>query len=139
MDLSKKYEVIDLFRYDKTDKQTIGKLVYNEYVCNTLELPWLDNRFQVSCVPLGMYLVEQRYSTKYGTHFHVNNVPKRNLILIHSGNYHTHTKGCILVGSGLVDINNDGYTDVTNSRNTLKHLLDILPASFMLRISEAQE
>ena len=136
---------IKRFEEEETHQQTEGiatiyqdcegcdgeKKVFSFY---TLELPYKNNEFQISCIPKGTYNVEKRYSTKYKNHFHVLDVPNRTYILIHSGNYNTHTKGCILVGRTLTDINNDGLRDVTSSVSTLNKLNDILPNYFKLTI-----
>ena len=128
-----------LKRFDYSDKQTLGSLViYNErnviYSCYTLELPDFKNAKQISCIPKGIYNIKPRYSEKFKNHFHVTNVPNRSYILIHSGNYYTQIKGCILVGKTLTDINKDGYKDVTNSKLTLNKLLKIAPNGFILEI-----
>jgi len=132
-------KTIILNRYKSSDKQTLGQLILmqcNELLfnCYTLELPWLENQFQISCIPAGLYNVKKRYSVKYKNHFHVQDVPERSFILIHAGNYYTQTKGCILVGSSLTDINGDGYKDVINSKSTIKKLLEILPDEFRITI-----
>lgn len=103
-------------------------------VFHTLELPYKGNQRQVSCVPVGSYKVRKRYSEKYQEHFHLTNVPGRDYILIHSGNYHTQILGCILVGTGLKDINHDGQKDVTESRAAMKQLNELLPDEFELEI-----
>jgi len=127
-------------RLNEGDKQTESLLtILNEkeetiFNCYTLELPWNDNKKQISCIPKGEYNVEKRQSTKYKNHFHVLDVPNRSYILIHRGNYNWHTKGCILVGKTLTDINNDGLRDVTSSVGTMNKLNDILPNYFKLQI-----
>jgi hypothetical protein len=45
----------------------------------------------------------------------------------------------VLVGEELADINKDGLPDVTNSKKTMKMLLDRLPETFTLRIREFKE
>jgi hypothetical protein len=55
----------------------------------------------------------------------VVDVQGRTYILIHAGNLYTHTLGCILVGEDFLDINDDGYPDVTNSGATLQKLRDL--------------
>ncbi len=75
-----------------------------------------------------------RTSQKYKRHFHVTNVPGRSYILIHPGNYHTQILGCILPGKSLVDIDGDGYRDVTSSKATLNKLLELAPDGFKLVI-----
>ncbi|QNF35872.1 hypothetical protein HUW51_17135 [Adhaeribacter swui] len=109
-----------------------SQVIYN---CKTLELPWLQNKSKVSCIPTGTYQVRKRNSPKYGDHFHVLDVPGRDYILIHHGNYYTDILGCILPGQNFSDINGDGLRDVTNSKNTMKMLLSLLPDSFTLIIT----
>jgi len=129
-----------LKRKESDDKQTLGELSISEkgvtvLDCKTLELPWKNNQRNVSCIPVGTYQVLKRTSEKYGKHFHLQNVPDRSMILIHSGNYYTQTQGCILVGSGYEDINQDGITDVKESRLTLQKLYATMPDQFDLTIS----
>ena len=133
---------ITIERNDYGDKQTLGCLsvLFDGsivHTCHTLELPWKNNAFQVSCIPEGTYQVEKRYSTKFKNHFHITEVKNRSFILIHSGNYYTVILGCVLVGKGLADINKDGLKDVTQSRNALKELLAIMPDKFELKITKA--
>jgi hypothetical protein len=123
-----------LYRESDDGKQTIGTLVIQGVELKTLELPWRDNKKQVSCIPSGIYICKPRTSEKYGRHFHALDVPNRTFILIHAGNYHTHTLGCILVGLSRVDINADGLADVTSSRKALDKLLSIAPDGFKLNI-----
>lgn len=129
--------VID--RLTRGESQTEGLLtVYDGdkkvFNCYTLELPDLNNQKRISCIPDGNYNVEKRYSTKYKNHFHVLDVPNRSYILIHQGNYNWHTKGCILVGKTLTDINKDGLRDTTSSVATMNKLNEILPNTFKLEI-----
>lgn len=126
-------------RYDHGKKQTLGRLFVLDgkrvvYTCHTLELPWKNNQFQVSCVPEGVYQVVRRTSAKFKNHFHLTNVPGRTYILIHAGNYYTDILGCILVGKGLADINNDGLKDVTSSKAALTDLLALMPSNFEIEI-----
>jgi hypothetical protein len=133
-----------MFRFEITRqpsdaKQTLGEAVVlkdgkSVFSCKTLELPWLNNLSQKSCIPKGQYRVRKRRSPKYGDHFHIQDVLGREFILIHQGNYHTQILGCILVGQAHVDINGDGYRDVTNSVVTMKALNKLLPNTFDLLI-----
>lgn len=127
-------------RIDDSGVQTLGKMyALNEgngieFSCDTLELPWKDNKNSISCVPTGEYKVKKRYSPKFGNHFHLTNVKDRSYILIHKGNYHTDIRGCILVGNDLADINKDGHLDVTSSGATMNKLLKAMPDKFDLTI-----
>ena len=65
-------------------------------ICFTIELPWLNNKHQVSCIPEGKYELENRYSEHLGWHFHLKDVAHRSLILIHPANDTLkELKGCI--------------------------------------------
>lgn len=128
-------EKVTLERFKHQDKQTLGILyLKNGITLKTLELDWQNNDKQQSCIPIGAYKVVPRTSKKYGKHFHVTDVPNRDMILFHSGNYHTHTLGCILVGLKHSDVNKDGYLDVTQSKDAMKVLLDTYPNGFELQI-----
>src|SRR5690606_27726153 len=133
--------VIERFRTQfDCDKQTLGIMfVVDElnrivFDCFTLELPDFSNKKKVSNIPKGKYDVVKRNSPKYGNHFHILNVPNRDYILIHQGNYYTQIEGCVLVGKELEDINKDGLKDVTNSVATMKKLNDLLPDKFVIEI-----
>lgn len=129
-----------LMRDYSNSKQTLGYALVQDERKNvifsflTLELPNLANKKNLSCIPEGFFKVVPRRSKKYGTHFHVLDVPNRSLILFHHGNYVTNTKGCILVGRTLKDLNSDGLLDVTNSLDTMKILLELCPLGFSLKI-----
>lgn len=124
-----------LTRLNDDGVQTLGEFVLydnrNEtiFACKTLELPDKANRMRVSCIPPGNYECHPRISPKYGKHFRVwknkadgVDVPGRSYILIHPGNYHRHTLGCILIGQAHLDINSDGHRDVTSSKATMAML-----------------
>lgn len=128
-------EIIELKRVKYEDKQTLGVLSFNnKEIAKTVELPWLNNNPKISCIPKGEYEVVRRTSAKYGNHFHITGVPKRDFILIHNANYHYQLLGCVAVGKTHTDINGDGYLDVTDSKNTMKKLLKELPAEFILKV-----
>lgn len=135
----------ELIRGVSDDKQTLGDFrLFDEdckmlFHCKTLELPWKENKVRQSCVPSGTYDVVFRTSARFSRHYHLTDVPGRTYILIHPGNYHSQIEGCILVGENLVDINGDGYLDVTSSRNTLNKLLMIAPKGFKLDIRWREE
>lgn len=129
--------------------QTLGKLVIGKsnvfvFRCDTIELPWLNNQPQISCIPKGKYKVVYRESAKYPRHYHVLDVPNRSFILIHQANYvgsknpKTHKPdllGCIGVGNGFKDITGDGIVELLQSGVTLKKMLSVIGTeSFELEI-----
>ena len=138
-------EQVFLNRFQQDQKQTLGELLFKgQEVAKTLELSWKGNKNRISCIPTGVYKVVRRTSDKYGEHFHVLDVPQRDYILMHHGNYagsinpktgKSDILGCILPGKEHVDINKDGYLDVTQSKDTMSKLLKLLPLEFELIIS----
>ena len=121
---------------DKKYISNDSNIEYSEFIseCKTLELPWLDNHPFISCIPAGEYWIKRRWSPKLGNHLKVLDVPDRTDILIHSLNFYTQTQGCIGVGKRLVDINNDGWKDITNSRETLNIILSFLKWRTLYRL-----
>lgn len=126
-------------RFDKGEQQTLGFLFVlkdNELKLklSTLELPWRENKNRISCIPVGKYKVKRRYSKAHKEHFHILNVPGRDLILIHLGNYKKNTLGCILPGLDHKDIDHDGLKDVTSSGIAMRKLNEMLPNEFEIEI-----
>jgi hypothetical protein len=88
-----------------SDNSTIGELFLNdEFMCDTLENPELNNVKNISCIPEGQYSVRLRTARESATrdylHLLVQDVPNRDYILFHIGNSPKDTSGCILVGIG---------------------------------------
>ncbi len=72
-------------------------------ICFTIELPWLQNQRNISCIPEGRYELKKRFVQKFGLHLLVVNVPDRSWILIHPANHATtQLKGCIAPVTNLV-------------------------------------
>lgn len=101
---------VTIMRGPSTDEGTFGRL-HAEYIdgvfeCETLELPWRNNKRCLSCIPLGNYAVEWSHSGRFGQCYRLRDVPDRSGILIHAGNYggdrtlgyKTNIEGCILLG-----------------------------------------
>lgn len=126
-DFKKQNQTVILTRLNDNGIQTTG--VFDAYnngknmICYSLELPWKDNKRNISCIPKGTYTCKLTNSIKYGKVYKVLDVPGRTGILIHAGNYNKDTQGCILLGNDLKDINNDGQKDVTNSKLTLSKFM----------------
>ncbi len=100
-------ERLGLIRLREYDTGTEGVLVLPEGVmCNTLELPWRDNKVCRSCIPCGEYLVETRVSPRFGKVYEVKGVEGRTYILIHAANLAgdvdkglvSHLEGCVALG-----------------------------------------
>ena len=85
---------------------TNGVLFYKgEFLGFTIELPWLENKRSISCIPEGVYELKPRFSEKFKHHLLIKNVPKRSLILIHPANdAKKELRGCIAPVSSLTGI-----------------------------------
>lgn len=128
-----------LTRLVHEDKQTLSRFylfngVNEVFKCAILELPDRDNKRSISRINSGVYTCVERWSNKYNWHYILKDVEGRDYILIHFGNYHTDTRGCLLAGANFADINKDGYRDVTSSKRTMRKLMAIAPKQFELTI-----
>jgi hypothetical protein len=91
-------------------------------ICDTIELPWRDNKFQVSCIPEGRYRIRPRYTMRFGWHCTVDNVPGRTAILVHAfNNALKESQGCI---APVTTIEGEGRG--SQSRPALKRLMELL-------------
>lgn len=87
---------LELFRaYDP--EGTNGELrSEGKLICFTIELPWLLNQHNISCIPEGKYELKKRVTQKRGQHLLVVNVKSRDGILIHPANdAKKELRGCI--------------------------------------------
>lgn len=90
-----------------------------KHVCKTIELPWKENQRRVSCIPEGEYFLKRRYSQKFGWHLHLQDVPERDLILIHPANdAKKELLGCIapvsaITGNGQGSSSRAAMTEIT--------------------------
>ncbi len=99
-----------ILRDTTSDHGTFGRLFTPDGTeFQTLELPWRDNRSNLSCIPVGKYEtrhLERSASGRYRDVYHLLSVDRRTGILMHAGNYagdrtkglQTHSHGCILIG-----------------------------------------
>jgi hypothetical protein len=119
---------------------TIGEVFLRDNYGNkkasfvSLELPFLNNQKSISCIPKGIYNCKPRTSQKFSKHFIIENVPNRNTILIHVGNYPKDTTGCILLGYECNFSVLHKHINITQSRDSLKKLLELAPNGFQLTI-----
>jgi len=133
-----------LHRIKKSDKCIQGKQevwLYDRWFplqvlfeCATLELPWLDNKPFISCIPAKIYKCKVIIRPNGDEAILIMNVPDRENILEHYGNFTIDIEGCVLVGETHVDINGDGIMDVTNSKKTMAKLLGYLPRNTIFEL-----
>ena len=138
---------IKIVRHHMTKKQTRGLaylrkenstkyLAYDlEFV--TLELPWKENKRNISCIPTGLYRAKKYYSYQHNrTVILLLDVPGRSWIEMHPGNFTNDTRGCILPGESFIDATDDVGFVVTHSRKTMDKILSMLPDEFVVEITE---
>ena len=129
---------LELTRIAYREKSTLGILEIGGFECLTLELPWLENQRNISCIPEGNYLYQKRLSpSKDITVIELTGVENRSYIQIHPGNYTRQIQGCILPGLGLKDIDSDGIFDVTNSTDAFNKIMDLAPDNGNIRVTTA--
>ncbi len=129
-----------IYRFEQTDKGTVsanlintGDDSFNQFGYN-IELPYLDNRRSVSCVPSGIYTFQKIVRPNGDEAIEILNVPNRTHILAHSGNYMQDTGGCILPNISY------SYTKDTRtpygiaSKPQVKQLLRALPTKGIVHI-----
>ena len=117
-----KVDSLLLVRDTITSSYILGKLyLSSEFIAHTLELPDLDNKKNVSCIPTGKYICKKRYRNESASynyiHLILEDVPNRDYILFHRGNTTKDTSGCVLVGE---------YRDkdkVLNSKKAMDYLM----------------
>ena len=103
---------------------TNGELVLK--VCNTIELPWLQNQRNVSCIPEGRYEVKKRFTKKHQHHLVIANVEGRSGILIHPANdARKELQGCIAPVTAL-----SGSGKGTQSRKANEKLKELVESAF---------
>ena len=98
-------ENVILYRLSTNEQGTFGVIIFHNQYLYTGELPWKDNKPNISCIPTGSYEVRVRISPKYGRVYEIL-VPGRTYILFHQGNFcgdvsrglRSHVQGCILLG-----------------------------------------
>jgi hypothetical protein len=79
------------------EQGTNGVLSYQgKVICACIELPWRNNKREISCIPEGRYRIVKRQHHVHGEQLLLPHVPKREGILIHPANFALRElKGCI--------------------------------------------
>lgn len=122
-------------------------VVYNGlipiFICHSLELPFLNNIRNISSIPTGIYTCFWSYSTRFSKYTYLlENVPNRSGIRIHSGNFaslnRSDVQGCILLGNGYKDLNNDKSLEILNSKQTIRQFLEIVKKQIIILTIENQ-
>lgn len=95
-------------------KWTKGLIRINDVILsNSLELPWLENQRNVSCIPEGIYPIVKRQSSRFRDHLLIKDVPDRDLILLHPANDASdELRGCIAPVMRLVGGDKGSYSKI---------------------------
>ena len=123
---------IELFRLEYEKKQVLGDCAITEngkdlFLSKSLERADNNNQRNISCIPQGEYLCVLEYSNRFNCDlWEIKGVPDRSECKFHSANYWHDLNGCIALGTKYIDIDNDGFRDVLNSKNTMKKFHKIL-------------
>jgi hypothetical protein len=122
---------VEIWRTVENRDGTFGILCVNgERFGVTLELPWKDNKMDVSCIPAGKYRAELIDSEHHGKAYCLRKVPNRTDILMHWGNWRDDTLGCILIGEKRETVYSDKYPKgkpgISNSRVTYGKMMKAL-------------
>ena len=119
-------KTILLNRDEQDAKQTLGVCyVKNEsgriiFKSEAIERGWMDNQKMISCIPVGRYFVRLEYSPRFRKNlYEIYGVPNRSECKFHPVNYARNLNGCVGLGNKRLDIDGDGYRDVTSSRKTM--------------------
>ena len=102
---------------------TNGKISYQgKLICESIELPWRNNKRNISCIPEGKYLLIKRHHAQHGIQLALSIVPNREAILIHPANFALRElQGCIAPVSKVT-----GEGQGTYSRIALERLQDLV-------------
>lgn len=119
-------------RDDQNAERTYGVLYGPEsFTCQTLELPWLDDRPDISCAKAMVYSLDLTYSPHFGfALFELTGDTARSGERVHSANIPAQLLGCVALGgsresriSGVPNVHTGGFyppaDGVTNSRAAL--------------------
>lgn len=99
---------------------TNGTLTINgNFICFIIELPWVDNKRKISCIPEGTFKVIPRWSKRFGHHLMLCDVPNRSLILLHPANHAAkELQGCLAPVSHLTGIGRGIYSKIVVEKIT---------------------
>lgn len=133
---------IKIVRYSFGEHDTLGLMFINDkFECYTLEDQVREDGEKVmheTAIPKGEYDIKfrtvggfhNRYYTRYGADFHkgmleLQDVPNFKYILLHCGNEHRHSSGCILLGdSAKQNVSDEGF--IGGSRNAYTRVYPII-------------
>jgi hypothetical protein len=128
-----------LLSLEEDSTRTLGRLLLFNGITpvatfTTLELPWRDNKRNISRIPAGEYDVVPHKSMRHGDCYAIKHVHGRDGILIHVLNFPYQTEGCVGIGMDFSDVDGDKRLDIINSRMALNELKRKAPNGFKLTV-----
>lgn len=113
--------IVTLTRLYDWGNQTVGRLDFGSFTCNTLERGWKNNQSNISSIPTGTYNGKWTFSPKFMRYtYEIQNVHARSGIRMHPASFWSNLLGCISLGSGWSDLNRDKLPDLLNSKKTVE-------------------
>ena len=118
--------IVEIIRIEENFKYgTFGVVKINKQAFSVcLEPADLENKQNVSSVPVQQYLCQRYSSAKYPDTFQITNVPNRSKVLFHAGNYIKDTEGCVLLAQYFSKLK--GNRAVLNSGLTFKSFMNMM-------------
>ena len=115
--------ILELIRLEENfDFGTFGVLkIDKELFCITLEPRDEENATGISSIPAQQYECKRYSSRKFPNTWQIMDVPERDKILFHSGNFAGETQGCILLAQHLGKLK--GHRAVLNSGETFSNFM----------------
>lgn len=114
--------ILEITRLEDSPEGCFGVLrIQKQVFCLTLEPPDQANKPWTSCIPVQQYVCVHHESEKFGLTYIVRDVPDREQIIFHWGNWLEDTQGCILLGNSL--LYDGAKRGVANSRQTFARFL----------------
>ncbi len=110
---------INLTRLDCTQEGIFGHITVEGSLFNCVTLERHD-----IAIPVGSYKISLYNSPVHGLVPLLHDVPGRDMIEIHEGNFEHNSKGCILVGEKRALI--EGKEAIANSKKTLLALVTLI-------------
>lgn len=129
--------IIRISRIKQHGETTVGKLTIDgdSKTWFVLEPGGPDSKTEGSDkrISVGTYALLPYSSAKYKNVYELQNVPGRTKILIHAGNYHDNTEGCIMPGLLWGTLSDKQYY-VANSRSALNEIFSKIKGSKSIKV-----
>jgi len=98
LQLTDDYRVITIEIDQEFENATKSKVYVKNHVFNAIELPWKNNKRNISRIPRGVYAYSKIFrASNNKPAIWLRDVRDRSEILIHQGTKPEHSKGCIVM------------------------------------------